>query len=198
MKRLLCLLLISVCLVSADFVIKGKVKKRNTIIKINDSFPPSCFYNNSIFKNNDTLKRVVFSSEYIFTGKISSVQKRRQGGKLRSVFKVFIRRVLKGDIGEFGDLLNFETRTSNSSSRAFLFAEGGYWKKGCAGPGGWAALLFSKESSSPLKLLVDPIPTNLDHVRRVKAAIKGIFATLLETKQPFGISAPKENVIHII
>lgn len=177
MIRILCLLLLlSVCLVSANFVIKGKVKKRNTIIKINDSFPPSCFYNNSIFKNNNTLKRIVFSSEYIFTGKISSVQKRRrENGNLKSVFKVFIRRVLKGDIGEFGDLLNFETRTNNSSSRAFLFAEGGYWKKGCAGSGGWAALLFTKEFSSPLKLLVDPIPTNLDHVRRVKAAIKGIF-----------------------
>lgn len=168
--------LLSVLLTTdADFVIKGKVKKRNTIVKVNDNFPPPCFYNNSIFKNNETLERIVFSAEYIFTGKISSVQKRRrENGRTRSVFKVFIRRVLKGDIGEFGDLLNFETRTSNSSSRAFLFAEGGHWRKGCAGPGGWAALLFGEEYSSPLRLLVDPIPTNLVHVRRVKAAIKGI------------------------
>lgn len=176
--------------IDASFVIKGKVKKRNTIIKINDNFPPPCFYNNSIFKNNNTLKRIVFSAEYIFTGKISSVQKRSKNGRSRSVFKVFIRRVLKGDIGEFGDLLNFETRTSNSSSRAFLFAEGGYWRKGCAGASGWAALLFGEEFSAPLKLLVDPIPTNLDHVRRVKAAIKG---TVTSTFTCTNISFPSDN-----
>lgn len=160
----------------AEFVIKGKVKKRNTVIKINENFPPSCFYNNSIFKNNDTLKRVVFASKYIFTGKISSFQKKRRGNEKfkRNVFKVFVRRVLKGDIGALSDILNFETRTTNSSSRAYVFAEGGAVRKGCAGASnGWAALMFSREFSSPLKLLIDPVPTSLESVRRIKAVLRG-------------------------
>lgn len=165
-----------------DFIIKGKVKKRNTVIKINANFPPRCFYNNSVFKNNDTLKRIVFASKFIFTGKISSVQKRRRGNEKikRNVFKVFVRRVLKGDVGGFSDILNFETRTSNSSSRAYTFVEGGVVNKGCKSAShGWAALMFSREElSSPLKLLIDPVPSSLEYVRRVKAAIRGIIMKL--------------------
>ncbi|KAL4712726.1 hypothetical protein ACJJTC_008023 [Scirpophaga incertulas] len=135
-------LILSVCFLITDsnFVIKGAVKKRNTIIKINDNFP---------------------------------AKRRRENGRARGVFKIYIRRVLKGDIGKFGDLLNFETRTKNSSNRAFLYAEGGPWKRGCSSSGGWAALLFGKGYSSPLKLVIDPIPSNLEHVRRVKAVIQG-------------------------
>lgn len=173
-----------VILTDANFVIKGNVKKRNTVIKINDNFPPPCFYNNSIFRNNGTLRRIVFASKYIFTGKISSVQRRRRdNGKPRSVIKVFIRRVLKGDIGAFSDILNFETRTKNSSSRAYVFAEGKIWQRRCAGASqGWAAIMFSADYSSPLKLLTDPVPSSLDVVRKVKAMIKGNVSTLLLQK----------------
>lgn len=170
------LLLFIIFATTADFIIKGKVKKRNTVIKINENFPPPCFYNNSIFKNNETLQRVVLASRYIFTGKISSVQKRRRGNEKwkRNLFKVFVRRVLKGDVGALSDILNFETRTSNSSSRAYVLAEGEEVHRGCsAASKGWAALLFSEEFSSPLKLLINPVPSSLEHVRRVKSVIKG-------------------------
>lgn len=169
-------LLLFIFATTADFIINGKVKKRNTVIKINENFPPPCFYNNSIFKNNDTLQRIVLTSRYIFTGKISNVQKRRRGNEKwkRNVFKVFVRRVLKGDVGALSDILNFETRTSNSSSRAYVLAEGEMVRKGCTAVSkGWAALLFSEELSSPLKLLIDPVPSSLEYVRRVKAMIKG-------------------------
>lgn len=166
-----------ICITNADFVVKGQVKKRNTVIKINDYSPPRCFKDNSIFRNNDTLKRIVFASKYIFTGKISSEQKRKRGKFRRSIFKVFVRRILKGDVGALSEILNFETRTFNSSNRAYLLAEGRSLKHSCVSNSqGWAALLFSAEEfTSPLKLLVDPIPTNLDGVRRVKALIKGKF-----------------------
>lgn len=159
---------------SADFVLKGKVKKRNTVIKINETTPPSCFANNSVFRNNDTLRRIVFASKYIFTGKISSVVRKR-GKVRRKIYKVFVRRVLKGDVGVLSDVLYFETRTQNSSNRAYVFVEGKSWRRGCMSPPrGWAALLFSGgEFSSPLKLLVDPVPTNLESVRRVKTALRG-------------------------
>lgn len=159
---------------SADFVIKGKVKKRNTVIKINDITPPRCYANNSVFRNNDTLRRIVFTSKYIFTGKIAS-EVRKRGKVRRKIFKVFVRRVLKGDVGALSDVLYFETRTLNSSNRAYVLVEGKSWRRGCvAPPQGWAALMFSGgEFSSPLKLLIDPVPTNLETVRRVKTALRG-------------------------
>lgn len=170
----LVLLLISLS-IHAEFLIREKVRKRNTVIKINKD-PPTCYYNNSLFKNVDSLRRIVAASKYIFTGKISSVHNKRRAGKYtRNVFKVFVRRVLKGDIKELSELLNFETRTSNASSRAFIIAEGVRWKK-CAGSQGWAALLFAGDSFvSQLKLITDPVPSSLDKVRRVKTLIKGTF-----------------------
>lgn len=176
LKQTLIVVFVLIFITDADFIVKGKVKKRNTIIKINDNFPPRCFNNNSVFRNNDTLKRIVFASKYIFTGKISSEQKRKRGKFKRVIFKVFVRRILKGDVGALSDILNFETRTLNSSNRAYLLAESS-WNRRCPGSSagqGWAALLFSgEEFSSPLKLLIDPVPSNLESIRRVKALIKG-------------------------
>lgn len=175
LKQILIIVFVLILITKADFIVKGQVKKRNTVIKINDNSPPRCFNNNSVFRNNDTLKRIVFESKYIFTGKISSEQKRKRGKLKRSIFKVFVRRILKGDVGALSEILNFETRTFNSSNRAYLLAESHSAKRGCVGNSqGWAALLFSgEEFTSPLKLLVDPVPSNLDIVRRVKAIIKG-------------------------
>ncbi|KAG6440429.1 hypothetical protein O3G_MSEX001336 [Manduca sexta] len=176
MKKLIIFtVLLLICATDADFVINGKVKKRNTIIKINDNIHSKC-YNNTVFRNNETLKRVVLDSKYIFTGKISNAQNRKRGKIKSNVFKVFVRRVLKGDVDLLSEMLYFETRTLNSSNRAYIFAESRSQKQSCVGASqGWAALLFSKgEFSSPLKLLVDPIPSNLDIVRRVKAVIKDL------------------------
>ncbi|VVC98299.1 unnamed protein product [Leptidea sinapis] len=75
-----------------EFILKGKVKKRNTIIKIENGFSPKCSSNVSIFENIDELRRIVFSSKYIFTGKISRVETRKRAvGKSKSVFKVLIK-----------------------------------------------------------------------------------------------------------
>lgn len=173
-KQISIVVLLLIFTTSADFVIKGKVKKRNTVIKINESSPPRCYVNNSVFRNNDTLRRIVFAAKYIFTGKISSEVNKRRGVK-RKLFKVLVRRVLKGDFSDLSDVFNVETRTFNSSNRAFVTVDGGRWKRNCWSQQGSAALLFSKdESSSTLKLLIDPVPMNLDNVRRVKALLRGI------------------------
>ncbi|CAH2102456.1 unnamed protein product [Euphydryas editha] len=168
----LCVSLFS--LSDAEFNIKGNVKKRNTVIRADNSFLSTC-YNSTIFTNANTLRRIVLASKYIFTGKISSVQSRKRGvEKLkRSILKVFVRRVLKGDISELSDLLNYKTRTTNSSNRVTLLVEGGPWNKLCAAKG--PAILFGESLSAPLKLLVDPVPLSFDRVRKVKKAIKGMF-----------------------
>ncbi|CAH2050480.1 unnamed protein product, partial [Iphiclides podalirius] len=165
--------------IHAEFLIREKVRRRNTVIKVDGDAAPPCYYNNSLFKNVDSLKRIVAQSKYIFTGKISSVHSKRRAGKSRgNIFKVFVRRVLKGDIEGLSDLLNFETRTSNSSSRAFVFAEGTRWRKCGQASRGWAAILFSGNGfASPLKLLVDPVPSALERVRRVKVLIRGVGAS---------------------
>lgn len=173
------IVLILIFTIKADFIIKGKAIKRNTVIKINDNFSQRCYHNNTVFGNNDTLKRIVLASQYIFTGKISSENKHRRGKIKSNLFKVFIRRVLKGSLS---DVL-FQTRTFNSTRRGYVFAESRSVIRGCfRGTQGWAALLFIKgEWSSPLKLLIDPIPTDLEKLRRVKAVVKGN-SYLLATK----------------
>ncbi|CAH4031196.1 unnamed protein product [Pieris brassicae] len=90
----------------------------------------------------------------------------------RSVFKVLIRRVLKGDLSVLSDLLNFETRSGNST-RLYVFAEGGGTMRGLCVSHSWAAILFGDRASSPLRLLVDPVPLTLDRVRRVRSAVQG-------------------------
>lgn len=161
-------------LTDAEFNIKGNVKKRNTIFRADNSFLSTC-YNSTIFKNVNTLRRIVLASKYIFTGKISSVQSRKRGAEKlkRSILKVFVRRVLKGDISELSDLLNYKTRTTNSSSRVILLVEGGQWTNMCVAKG--PAILFGESLSAPLKLLVDPVSLSFDRVRKVKKAIKGMF-----------------------
>ncbi|XP_028042917.1 uncharacterized protein LOC114252585 [Bombyx mandarina] len=162
-----------------DLTKRDKFRKRNTIIKANGNFTPRCPYDNTVLRhNNDTLRQLVVSSKYIFTGKISSVQKRKRGKVKGSVFKVYIRRVLKGDVDFLSDILNFETRTFNSSNRAYILAESRSLKPRCAGVvRRGAALFFSREFSYPLKLLVDPVPSNIDTVRKIKSIIKGMVFT---------------------
>lgn len=164
---------------SANFIIKGKVKKRNTIIKVNDQYSNNCNYDTSLFQNNVTLQHIVDSSTYIITGKVSSVQKRKvlHDRTKRVVYKVLIRRVLKGDLSSLSEFLNFETWTSSSSNRGYIYAEAVSWKRGCrnVNTGGWSAIFFTKYSASALELLVEPIPSSLERARRVKSILKGIF-----------------------
>lgn len=156
--------------VNSEFAIKGKVKKRNTIIRA-DNNVSTCYYNGSMFKNIDSLRRVVAQSKYIFTGKISKFQS-VENKRGRRTFKVFVRKILKGNVGGLSDVLNFETRTNRSSNRAYILAEG-YWKV-CGSSRGWAAILFSGGPFvTPLKLLIEPVPITRERVKRVKALIKG-------------------------
>lgn len=159
-----------------EFNIKENFKKRNTIFRANDNFVTEC-YNSTIFKRINSLKHIVFISEYVFTGKISSVQSRRRGAEksIRNIFKVYVRRVLKGNIGDLSDLLNIETISRNSSKRAYLLVEieSSQWKKYCSSSKGWPAILFGENFSSPLSLVINPVPLSIDRVRKVKTAIKG-------------------------
>lgn len=157
---------------AAEFSMKGNLKKRNTVIRAENNLLSTC-YNSTGFKTVNSLKRVVFASRYIFTGKISSVHSGKRGVEKskRSIFKVYVRRVLRGDSSALSDLLN--ARTANSSGRASLLAEGGQWKNVCSTVKGRPAILFSERLSSPLKLLIDPVPLSADRVRRVKTLIKG-------------------------
>ncbi|CAK1540063.1 unnamed protein product [Leptosia nina] len=171
----LCVAILVILPAQSQFQIKGSVKKRNTIIKLENSFSSKC-YNGSVLDKGDSLKRIVYSSRFIFTGKITRVRTRKR--EKRSVFRVLVRRVLKGDISVLSDLLNFETGTSNSS-RAYVIAKGGNPLGGLCSSHGWAAILFGERLSSPFQLLVDPVPLTLERVRRVRSVIKGRTSTIL-------------------
>lgn len=157
--------------IEADIAIKGKVKKRNTVIRVDNNLLSTCYYNRTIFKNTDALTRLIFTSKYIFTGKISTVQSKNIGFKKlkRPVYKVFIRRVLKGDIVGFSNLINYRTQ----SNQTYTLAVGGKWQEECSNTKGWAAILFSKGLKTPLQLIIDPVPSTIERVGRIRAIIKG-------------------------
>ncbi|GBP15517.1 hypothetical protein EVAR_9295_1 [Eumeta japonica] len=70
--------------VYGDFRIKGKVKKRNTLVNYESSILPQCVYNGSVFHDEGALYAVVSKSNYIFTGKISSIDRARRAGAARA------------------------------------------------------------------------------------------------------------------
>lgn len=142
---------------------------------------PLCISNHTFIYENRTLMNAVKVSKLIFSGKILKVHSIKKGMKFSQegyIFKVYVRRVLKGDVGELSEVINFETRTANSSNRAYVFAERLVASKTCAFSShirvGRLALLFADGNlTTPLNLVTDPLPLNAEYVRRVKSVLKG-------------------------
>lgn len=182
MRRTIVLILLTLAVIAnSDVKLKGKVRKRNTVIT--NKSVPNCYYNDSLYVNKN-LFSTVSASKYIFTGKISNVRRLKKGLKFHKerydVFKIYVRRVLSGDMGELSKIINFETRTVNSSNKAYVFAERAISRTCLEVPQvGWLALMFSDgRVSSSLNLVTDPLPLNAEYVKKVKAFIKGMFVWL--------------------
>ncbi|XP_028156008.1 uncharacterized protein LOC114349730 [Ostrinia furnacalis] len=130
--------------------------------------PRNC---NSI-PNKVELKRVTMLSKYVFTGKVFSVVSRNS----TRVYKVNIRRVLKGDLNDIEVAVRFGASNSLRFSDATVMVEISY-SFNCPSlrVRTYAIFLTEKYLESGtlrLSLLVEPVPLTLRSIGIIEAAVK--------------------------
>ncbi|CAH4031192.1 unnamed protein product [Pieris brassicae] len=121
------------------------------------------------------LKRVSLISKYIFTGKVHGVNT----GNTTRVYKVNIRRVLKGDLNDIGITVGFGKAASLRFSDATILVQSSIdWKCRPLRVRTYAIFLTEKHRGSietpvRLKLVVEPVLLTLRSIDIIEAAIKG-------------------------
>lgn len=186
---------IAAAIVGAEIRIRGKVRKRSSAQRRHRAILPPCPFNETIIENEWSLMEAIGKSKYIFTGKILNVKKYRamQDSRKRSnLYKVHLRRVLKGDMSELRTFVKSEG-SPETLSGSVLSAERPRARDSCA-PGPrprLSGIFFSNVGYNPairgpmthLQLLTDPVPLTLYHLDRINAAVKGkSFITFVATQ----------------
>ncbi|CAF4793440.1 unnamed protein product [Pieris macdunnoughi] len=121
------------------------------------------------------LKRVSLISKYIFTGKVHGVNT----GNTTRVYKVNIRRVLKGDLNNIGITVGFGKAASLLFSDATILVQSSIdWKCRPLRVRTYAIFLTERNHGSDgnlvrLKLVVEPVLLTLRNIEIIEAAIKG-------------------------
>lgn len=169
--------------VAGEIKIRGKVRKRYTHRRHRAILPP-CNFNETIVEDEWSLMEAIGKSKYIFTGKVLSVKKSKPSdgrAKRSNVYRVFMRRVLKGDVSEMRSYVKLDDG-SDSLSGATVVVEKPRAKESCTpGPRPRLSAIFlsdgvykDMERLVPrLRLLTDPVPLTLYHLDRINAAVKG-------------------------
>lgn len=167
--------------------IRGKVRKRASYRRHRAVLPP-CPFNQTIIDDEWALMEAIGKSEYIFTGKVLNVKKFRADGALgkrSNLYKVYMRRVLKGDLDDLKSFVKLEGSyvRRETLSGATLVAEKKRARESCApAPRPRLSAIFLSDGAytqtwrgpSPrLRLLTDPIPLTLYHLDRINAVVKG-------------------------
>lgn len=119
-------------------------------------------------------KRLTLVSKYIFTGRVYGVSAVDNGTR---VYKVNIRRVLKGDLHDIGVAVKFGTAKSLRFSDATVLVEGSQSVKCSLLRVRTYAIFLTKkkheEGVPRLKLVVEPVLLTLRNIDIIEAAIKG-------------------------
>jgi hypothetical protein len=118
------------------------------------------------------LKRVTLLSKYVFTGKVYGANY-TNGTK---VYKVNIRRVLKGDLNEIGVTVKFGKPKSLRFSDATIMVEGLQTKCPPLRVRTYAIFLTEKrhiEGAFKLSLVIEPVVLTLRNIEIIEAAVKG-------------------------
>ncbi|XP_073957154.1 agrin-like isoform X3 [Choristoneura fumiferana] len=177
---------IAAAIVGAEIRIRGKVRKRSSAQRRHRAILPPCPFNETIIENEWSLMEAIGKSKYIFTGKVLNVKKYRsmQDSRKRSnLYKVHLRRVLKGDVSELRTFVKSEG-SPETLSGSVLTAERPRARDSCA-PGPrprLSGIFFSNVGYSSairgptthLQLLTDPVPLTLYHLDRINAAVKDL------------------------
>lgn len=120
------------------------------------------------------LNRVTLHSKYIFTGKVFGAASVSQNGT--RVYKVNIRRVLKGDMNDIGVVVKFGTAKSLRFSDATVFVES-FRAFECQPMRmrTYGIFLTERRRGNPvmLSLVVEPLVLTLRSLEIIEAAVKG-------------------------
>ncbi|CAK1540060.1 unnamed protein product [Leptosia nina] len=189
---------IVLAIVGGEFRLRGKVKKRPAAHRRHRAVLPPCNFNESLVEDEWALMEAIAHSKFIFTGKVLSVRKYRSGRDARkkrsNLYTIYLRRVLKGEVGDFTIFLKQDG--SESLSGSTLTVERTHARENCS-PGPRARLSaiflsdgkFDENEGGPtpkLRLLTDPVPLTLYHLDRINAAVKGKSCASLEA--PRGVT----------
>lgn len=180
-----------IILAGGDFRIRGKVRKRHTTYRRNRAVLTPCPFNDTLIEDEALLMDLIGRSKFIFTAKVLNARKvkpgDRVGGKRSNLYKVYMRRVLKGDISELAGIAKSEGNPETLSG-ATILAERERARESCAparaAPRARLSAIFLSDgvynavsrSSRTLHLLSDPVPLTLYYLDKVNAAVKGKIA----------------------
>ncbi|CAK1602100.1 unnamed protein product [Parnassius mnemosyne] len=142
--------------------LQGVFRQRRSICNINGTY------------DRALLKRVTLQSKYIFIGKVFGVKSKDDNVK---IYKVNIRRVLKGDINDLGVIISFGKARSIYFTDATVLVQSTLRRK-CPllRVRTYAIFLTEKkldEETVRLSLVVEPVLLTLRNVEIIEAAIKG-------------------------
>lgn len=120
------------------------------------------------------LKRLTLLSKYIFTGKVYGV---RSGINKTRIYKVNIRRVLKGDLNDVGVAVKFGTAEALRFSDATVLVESSH-SATCPPLRMRTYAIFLTERKRGegglwLSLVVEPVLLTLRSIQIIEAAVKG-------------------------
>ncbi|GBP15539.1 hypothetical protein EVAR_9315_1 [Eumeta japonica] len=169
--------------VSGAVRVRGRVRRRHAAARRGRAVLPPCPFNATIVNDEVVLMAAIEQSSYIFTGKVLSVKKYRPddrpNGKRSDLYRVHVRRSLKGDTGEVSGV---QDHLDESVGAGVVLVEKPQARESCAPrlrPRLSAVFLCAAggaggEGGPPrLRLVGDPIPLTLYHLDRVNAAVKG-------------------------
>ncbi|CAG9796554.1 unnamed protein product [Diatraea saccharalis] len=127
---------------------------------------------NCVLNDKVLLKRATLLSKYVFTGKVYSVNYINN----TRVYKVNIRRVLKGDLNDIGVTVRFEQPKSLRFSDATVLVHS-LRSTECRPMRvrTYAIFLTERRGEGPLrlKLVVEPVLLTLRNLAVIEAAVKG-------------------------
>lgn len=176
--------------VGGELKIRGKVRKRFTVHRRHRAVLPPCNFNETIIADEWSLMEAIGKSKYIFTGKVLNVRKMKSvdenKGKRSNLYRVHLRRILKGDVNDLKKFLKVEGSLDDSLSGSILIAERPRAQELCAPSPRprLSAIFLSNEGllvdvgRGPiprLRIVTDPVPLTLYHLDRINAAVKGKF-----------------------
>lgn len=144
---------------------------------------------NSVTYDRVLLKRLTLLSKYIFTGKVYGVRSCRNTTR---IYKVNIRRVLKGDLNDIGVAVKFGTAKALRFSDATVLVESSHSAK-CPPlrMRTYAIFLTEKkhgEGGLWLSLVIEPVLLTLRSIQIIEAAVKGEEKEERQTACFFGLS----------
>lgn len=129
--------------------------------------------NTSVTYNKVLLKHVTLLSKYVFTGKVFGVKSGYNGTR---IYKVNIRRVLKGDLNDIGVLVKFGTAKSLRFSDATIFVESSSISCPPLRVRTYGIFLTEKRREGGtlwLSLVIEPLVLTLRSIGIIEAVVKG-------------------------